>query len=98
MQLPVVEQQPPGHDVASQTQLPWAVHSWLAAHAAQTPPFTPQCWAFDPTHCPPKQHPEQLVPPQLQAPAVQLWPVVQVPQAVPFVPQADALCAASRTH
>lgn len=96
--MPLPSQQPPGQEAASQTQLPCAVHSWLAVHVAHAPPFAPQCWAFDPTHSPLEQHPEQLMPPQLHAPAVHVWPVAQVPQTVPFVPHAVVLCWASSTH
>lgn len=97
-QTPVLSQQPFGQEVASQTQLPWLPHSWFVPQAAQAAPFAPQ-WAFVAvTHWPLEQQPLQTVPPQLQAPALQVWPDAQVPQVLPPEPQAAVVCCATAMH
>jgi hypothetical protein len=65
---PLLSQHPFGHDAASHTQVPWALHSWCAAQGAQVPPLAPQALVEAVTQAPLEQHPLQLAPPQLQAP------------------------------
>ena len=77
---------------------PCALHSCWLPQTEQVPPLAPQVSCPDVSHAPFEQQPPQLIPPQLQAPAVQAWPDAQVPQAVPFMPQAAVLCWAARTH
>lgn len=97
--FPVPSQQPEGHDVASQTHLPCVLHSWLAPHVAHTPPPRPQVELDGVVlHTPLAQHPLHDVPPQLQAPALQAWPVAQVPHALPADPHAVADWLAVRTQ
>jgi hypothetical protein len=59
-----------GHDVASHTHLPCDEHDCCAAQAAHTVPLAPQAEALDVAQMPFAQQPEQLLPPQLQAPDV----------------------------
>ena len=97
--FPELSQQPDGHDVASQTQLPCALHSWFASHVVHTPPPTPQA-ALDrvPLHAPLEQHPLHEVPPQLQAPPLHAWPDAHAPHALPDDPHALVDWLAVRTH
>jgi hypothetical protein len=70
---PFASQHPDGHEVASQTHLPCALHSWLAVHVAHTPPPTPHAWLEGVVlHTPFAQHPLQEAPPQLHAPPLQV--------------------------
>jgi len=85
-------QQPFGHEVALQTQLPLLVEQVVpVAHGAQAAPDFPHwlmVWLANGTQVAPLQHPfahdEAL---QRQAPFVQAWPVAQAVQAAPPVPQ-----------
>jgi hypothetical protein len=90
---PLLSQQPLGHEAASHTHLPWALHSWWVAQAAHEPPLAPQVVFDAVTQVPFEQHPLQLVPPQLQAPPLQAWPEEHAPQAFPPEPQALVDCA-----
>ena len=95
---PLLSQQPLGQEAASQTQVPWALHSWWAAHAAQVPPLAPQAVVEAVTQLPFEQQPLQLAPPQLQAPLLHVWPEPQVPQALPPEPQAAVDCPDEATQ
>lgn len=96
--LPLESQQPLGQELASQTHCPWALHSCWLPQVAQVAPLAPQVVFDDVTQAPFEQQPPQLAPPQLQAPAVQLCPEPQAPQAAPFDPQVALFCAAVATH
>jgi hypothetical protein len=93
--LPVASQQPLGHVLASHTQVPCVLHSWLAPHAAHTPPFAPHSW-FETglTHWALAQQPLQLVPPHEHAPALHASPGLHWPQPLPEEPQTVLDCAA----
>jgi hypothetical protein len=95
---PLLSQQPFGQEAASQTQVPWALHSWCAAHGAQVPPLAPQAVVDAVTQAPLEQQPLQLAPPQLQAPLSHVWPEPHVPQALPPEPQAPVDCADEATQ
>jgi len=95
---PLLSQQPFGHDAASQTHLPCALHSWWVAHAAHEPPLAPQAVLDAVTQAPFEQHPLQLAPPQVQAPLLHAWPDEQAPQAFPPEPQALVDCADEATQ
>jgi hypothetical protein len=96
--LPLESQQPLGQEVASQTHCPCALHSCWLPQAVQAAPLAPQVVFDDVTQEPFEQHPRQLEPPQLQAPALQLCPELQAPQAAPLVPQVLVLCPEVATH
>jgi hypothetical protein len=96
--LPLESQQPLGQELASQTHCPCALHSCWLPQAVQLAPLAPQAVFEDVTQAPSEQHPVQLAPPQLQAPALQLCPEPQAPQAAPFVPQVLVFCAEVATH
>jgi hypothetical protein len=95
---PLLSQQPFGHEAASQTQLPWPLHSWWAPQGAQVPPLAPQAVVEAVTQAPFEQQPLQLAPPQLQAPLLHVWPEPQVPQALPPEPQAAVDCPDEATQ
>jgi hypothetical protein len=84
---PLESQQPPGHEFASQTHLPCALHSWLALQAEHTVPPSPHAVLDEPTHVPEEQQPLQLTFPQLHAPLLHVWPELQAPHALPAEPQ-----------
>lgn len=82
------EQQPFGHDVASQTQDPLLLHSCPVAHWLHAAPLTPhvvfpevwQCWLES-------QQPGHDVPSQTHCPvALQCWPCAHAPHVLPPVP------------
>jgi hypothetical protein len=97
--VPVVVQQPFGHDVASQTHCPFVVlHAWPAAHALHTDPVAPH-EVFDSLPSISQvpfavQQPLHDPPPQLQAPIEHAWPFAHELQAAPAVPQVPPLCDA----
>ncbi len=97
-------QHPFGHDVASQTQLPAALHSWPAAHGEQLAPALPHDDAVSAAngwHTPADvQHPSgHDVASQTQLPAVlHSWPVAQAVQAVPAAPHDVADSAENGSH
>ena len=96
--LPLESQQPLGQELASQTHCPWVLHSCWLPQAVQVAPLAPQVVFEDVAQEPFEQHPRQLEPPQLQAPALQFCPNPQAPQAAPFEPQVLLFCAELATH
>jgi hypothetical protein len=97
-QSPFLSQQPFGHDVALQTHAPCALHVCLAAHGTHIAPFAPHAVGDAVTHWPLAQQPLQLMVPQLQAPAVHVWPVAHIPHELPPEPQAFSDCDDCATH
>jgi len=95
---PFLSQQPFGHEAASQTHCPCALHSCWLPQGVHAPPLAPQAVFEAVTQAPFEQQPVQLAPPQLQAPPLHACPDAQVPQAAPFEPQALVFCAAVSTH
>ena len=89
-------QQPLGHEVASQTHFPVALHSWPDAHAAQLAPPVPQddgdseAYASQVPLTPPLQHPfGQVLASHAQRPLVVSQRLfAQAAHAAPPVPQA----------
>jgi hypothetical protein len=59
-----------GQDVASHTHFPCDEQDCCAAQAAHTVPLAPHAEALGVVQTPFAQQPEQLLPPQLQAPDV----------------------------
>jgi hypothetical protein len=91
--LPVVSQQPFGHELASQPQIPFVPHVWPVAQGAQAPPALPQAAAVGVVQTPsvlqqPSGHEVAL---QAHAPALQVWPAAHGAQAAPTLPQAAAV-------
>ena len=80
-------QHPIGHEVASQTHLPWAtLHSWSEGHAAHaTPPFPHAALLGDATQCPvvSQQPLGHVVASQTHAPFRHRWPAAHAPQSAP---------------
>ena len=95
---PPASQQPLGQDAALQTHAPCALHAWFAPHATHCPPFAPHAAADAVMQTPFAQQPAQLMLPQLQPPLLQVWPVAQVPQALPPAPHAAVDCADCATQ
>ena len=84
-------QQPFGHDVASQTHLPCAPHSWPEAHATQAAPASPHDIVLDVMHWPVAvQHPpaQPPFPSQEHACPVHACPVAHMAHATPPDPHA----------
>jgi hypothetical protein len=50
------------------------------------------------THCPFAQQPLHIVPPHVQDPPLQVWPIAQTPHAVPLAPHAVPDCADEATQ
>jgi hypothetical protein len=83
----VPSQQPIGHDVASHTHEPLALHSWPCAHAAHMLPAAPHVLLFDVWQAPASlQQPVQPAPPQEQDWLSQDWPVAHVTHFAPPEP------------
>ena len=88
-------QQPPGHDVASQTHCPAPQHSTPVPHAAQAAPELPHD-EFDsplsPSQLPALQQPGHDVPPQEHAPPEHDCPDPHALQATPPAPHSALDC------
>jgi len=97
-QTPFLSQQPFGHDAASQTHAPCALHDCFAAHGTHAAPFAPHAVGDAVVHWPFAQQPAQLMLPQLQAPAAQVWPDAHMPHDLPPEPQTVVDCADCATQ
>jgi hypothetical protein len=91
--VPALVQQPLGHEVASQTQVPVSVlHSCPVAQALQTAPPAPHDPLFSlpsGSQVTPLQQPVQEVPPQVQSPAAHSSPGAHAEHAAPPAPHSD---------
>jgi hypothetical protein len=87
---PLEVQQPAGHEVASQTHWPLALHSWPAGHAAHARPPLPheEFVSLDSaSHAPPPvQQPAHDPPPQVHDPFEHASPEPHALHAPPLVP------------
>ena len=92
-------QQPPGHEVASQTHCPVVLlHSWPVAHAAQLAPPAPHD-EFDSLESAshvalPLQQPEHDPPPHVHVPLEHASPLPHALQVAPLVPHSLDVCEA----
>jgi hypothetical protein len=100
--VPLVVQQPVGHEVASQTHWPVVVlHSWPEGQLAHVAPLAPQevLLSLDrDSQVPSLQQPEHPVPPHPHAPFAQACPAVHALHAAPLVPHSLDNCDAYGTH
>ena len=96
-------QQPFGQEVASHTHAPLCVlHSWPLAqlvHVEPAEPHMPFVSLPSDSQLTPLQQPEQTVPSQVHAPALeQVWPEPHAPHVAPPVPHSPAFWEEKGTH
>ena len=94
--LPSASQQPLGHEVASQTHLPCVEHSCQAGHALQDSAAraakpSSKAWCKRRSRSSRRSSSRQL-----QAPALQAWPLAHGPHLLPPSPQPAVDCALTR--